>query len=433
VHPARRRTFEIAVVASRHAAGALFDCLDLWYLFPQTFRPTAPRRSPGAVRLRRALEDLGPTFMKFGQVLSTRPDIVPPHYEAELELLQDAAPVVPTARIRAEIEDELGGSLDRSFARFDDVPLAAASIGQVHAATLPDGREVVVKVRRPDVDDEIEIDLALLQRIARTIANRASLASRYDPVGLGHEFATTLRAELDYKREARNADLIAANFAHEDDVHVPEIIWNLTSERVITEERVRGVKVDDMVALDAAGLDRVDVARRFANAYLSMVFVHRLFHADPHPGNVFVERTGRIGFVDFGMVGSVGERTAHGLGTILLALVASDEQRMAEGLLGLGVASASVDRDSFQRDLAQFLHRYSGQPLEQLRLGHVLADLMSVVRAHRLRLPSDIALLLKTVMMCEGVAAHLDPTFELVPLLVPYATAFVERPDAGVA
>jgi ubiquinone biosynthesis protein len=216
-------------------------------------------------------------------------------------------------------------------------------------------------------------------------------------------------------------------------VHVPEIIWDLTSERVITEERVHGVKVDDVVALDAAGLDRVDVARRFANAYLSMVFVHRLFHADPHPGNVFVEPMGRIGFVDFGMVGSVGEGTAHGLGTILLALVASDAEGMADGLLGLGVASESVDRDAFQRDLAQFLHRYAGQPLEQLRLGHVLADLMAVVRAHRLRLPSDIALLLKTVMMCEGVAAHLDPTFELVPLLVPYATAFVARPDAGVA
>ena len=199
---------------------------------------------------------------------------------------------------------------------------------------------------------------------------------------------------------------------------------------MITEERIRGIKVDDVRTLDAAGLDRTEVARTFADAYLSMVFVHRFFHADPHPGNVFVEREGRIGFVDFGMVGSVGTRTGRGLSTILLALIATDPVRMADGLLGLGIARDDVDRTALESDLGRLLERYSRLPLEQLQLRLVLADLMKVVRAQRLRLPSDIALLLKTVMMCEGVAAQLDPKFELVPVLLPYAAQLaVDTPD----
>ena len=368
--------------------------------------------------------------MKLGQVLSTRPDLVPPRYEAELALLQDSAPIVPANQIVVTIEEAFNRSTSVLFDRFDEVPIAAASIGQVHAATLSDGRDVVVKVRRPGVTDGVSVDLDLLTRAAGVVARSTSIASRWDPVGLTKEFATTLRAELDYRREGRNADRIARSFASDDYVHVPAVIWDLTCESVITEERVRGIKVDDLTALDAAGHNPADVARRFADAYLSMVFVHRFFHADPHPGNVFVEPCGRIGFVDFGMVGSIDERTRRSMGAILLALVATDAPRMADGLFGLGVACDDVDRDAFERDLAHLLERYSRLPLEQLHLRFLLADLMSVVRAHRLRLPSNTALLLKTVMMCEGVAAQLDPKFELVPMLLPYATAFVlDKPD----
>jgi ubiquinone biosynthesis protein len=303
----------------------------------------------------------------------------------------------------------------------------------VHGATLADGRRVVVKVRRPRVVDRIAVDLALLDRFARFIGRHSEIVNRYDPIGLAQEFATTLRAELDYSREGSNAERIAANFADDDSVHVPAIIWELTTEDVITEECIQGIKVDDVATLDAAGYDRARLAQQFANAYLSMVFVHRFFHADPHPGNIFVERAGRIGFVDFGMVGSINARTGSDLSTILLSVAATDPAAMAQGLLGLGVACEDIDRDAFQRDLARFLDQYSHLPLEQLDLRFILADLMTVVRAHRLRLPSDIALLLKTVMMCEGVAAQLDPTFELVPMLLPYATALADQHDTGTA
>ncbi len=192
-------------------------------------------------------------------------------------------------------------------------------------------------------------------------------------------------------------------------VHVPRVYWDLTRDGVITEERIRGIKVDDVRALDASGLDRVKVSRTFVDAYLSMVFVSGFFHADPHPGNVFVERDGRVAFVDFGMVGSMTTTTGRGLGMLLLAVISADPGKMADGLLGLGIADDDIDRAKLEPDLARLLERYSHLPLEQLHLGPLIAEVMSVVRAHRLRLPSDLALLLKTVMMCEGVAARTGP------------------------
>jgi ubiquinone biosynthesis protein len=295
---------------------------------------------------------------------------------------------------------------------------------------LHDGTDVVVKVRRPNVDDSIEVDLELIEKFA-AIAGRRAFLDRYDPVGLAREFRITMSGELDYVREAHNADAVAAAFADEPRVHIPRIVWSHTCDGVITEERVRGSKIDDRDAIDATGADPAAVARAFAEAYLSMVFVQRLFHADPHPGNVFVERDGRIAFVDFGMVGVVSETTRLGLGKVLLALVAVDVTQMADGLFDLGIAGVSIDRAAFERDLDRFLQRHAFVPLEQLRIGPLLNDMMSVVRKHRLRMPSDLALLLKTVMMCEGVAAALDPGFELVPLLVPYAARLTVEDASG--
>lgn len=420
-HPSTHRAREVALVLLRHGLDSLLDLVDLRVLLPGIHHAPPGTLRAGPAHLRRAFEELGPTFMKLGQVLSTRPDLVPPDYEAELARLQDAAPTVPPREIAAAVESALGRPLRETFARFELVPIAAASIGQVHAATLPDGSDVVVKVRRPGVIDQVNIDLDLLNRLADIAARRSAHAARYDPVGLAHEFGATLLGELDYIREGRNAEVVAAGFDDDDRVHVPRVFWDYTRVDVITEERVRGIKIDDLQTLDASGVDRATVARTFADAYLSMVFVRGFFHADPHPGNVFVESAQRIGFVDFGMVGSVAPQASRGLGHILLALVTRDAARMAEGLLRLGIACEGVDRSGLERDLARFLDRYTRTPLEQLRIGPLLSDLMSVVRSHRLRLPTDLALLLKTVMMCEGVAAQLDPGFELVPMLVPYA------------
>jgi ubiquinone biosynthesis protein len=269
------------------------------------------------------------------------------------------------------------------------------------------------------VIEQVDIDLALLERVAGSAARRDAFA-RYDPVGLAREFATTLRGELDYVREGRNAAEVAAEFATNPRVHVPVVFWSHTCPSVITEERICGIKIDDAAAIDAAGHEHGAIARAFADAYLSMVFVHGFFHADPHPGNVFVEADGRIAFVDFGMVGVVTPDASRGLRTVLRALVAVDATKLADGLLQLGIACDHVDRPAFEADLGRLLAQYTNVPLERLRVGPLLNDLMAVVRAHQLHLPSDLALLLKTVIMCEGVAASLDPSFELVPLLLPY-------------
>jgi ubiquinone biosynthesis protein len=417
----RSRIREIALCTARHSALALLDCLDLAVLLPRIHQspPGTPRPIPA--HLRALLEELGPTFMKLGQVLSTRADLVPPSFESELSRLQDSGPTVPFEDITAAVERALGVPMTDAYREFDPVPIAAASLGQVHAAVLHDGSDVVVKVRRPGVVDAIDVDLRIMERLAHVATRRSRLVARYDAEGLVREFQTTLRGELDYVKEAKNAETIALEFADNDDVRVPRIFWDATRSSVITEERIRGFKIDDFRALDAARIDRVAVARRFADAYLSMVFVCGLFHADPHPGNVFVDAAGRIGFVDFGMVGTVEPTARRGLGTVLLALVAMDAAQMADGLLHLGIACDDIDRPALERDLARMLARYAHLPLEHLHLGPLLAELMSVVRAHRLLLPSDLALLLKTVMMCEGVAAQLDPSFELVPLLVPFA------------
>ena len=224
--------------------------------------------------------------------------------------------------------------------------------------------------------------------------------------------------------EARNAERLASGFSGIENIEIPRIIWDHTADGVLTETRIEGLKIDDTAGVVAAGLDRARIAHDFADAYLTMVFVHRFFHADPHPGNVFVERDATIGFVDFGMVGTVDEATGAGLIAVLGALVAADAPTLASALVELGVAATAADRAGLEADLELILDRYGDVALQDLRLAEVVADLMTVVRRRDLRLPSRIALLLKTVVMCEGVAARLDPSFRLIPLLVPYAARF---------
>ena len=276
---------------------------------PRCPRTRAARPEPYTTpeHLRLALEELGPTFIKLGQLLSTRSDIVPAAYLRELSKLQDSAPPVPAATINELVEEELGALPDQVFASFNTQPLASASIGQAHLATLHDGTEVVVKVRRPQINEVIETDLAILQNLANRVSRRWEAAENYNLPGLVSDFAVSLRRELDYLSEGKNAERFAANFAADPDVHIPRVFWATTTARVLTLERITGTKVDNLAGLDRAGVDRSALATKAAGVAVRMVFEHGFFHADPHPGNLFIEPDGRIGLIDFGMVGEVDD------------------------------------------------------------------------------------------------------------------------------
>jgi ubiquinone biosynthesis protein len=415
----RTRQREIVQTLARHGLG---------YLVDQVHGGETSHTRPEHVRL--ALEELGPTFVKLGQVLSTRSDLLPPEYVAELAKLRDAAPPVPADVIRSVVSEELEHDLSEVFATFDDEQLGAASIGQAHAATLPDGTEVVVKVRRPGVVEQVEQDLEILQNLASRAERHWEKATEYDVVGLAEEFGQTLRAELDYLTEGRNADRFADNFAGDDGVHIPRVYWETTTSRVLTLERIGGIKANDLVALDAAGIDRRELARTATRISAQMIFDDGLFHGDPHPGNFFVEESGRIGVVDFGMVGTLTDRLRDQLGAMLIAFTEHDADRMTDAVVALGVARHRVDRAELTSDIEGFLGRYSGVGLGEISIRRVLDEAMAIMRRHRLHLPRDLSLLVKVLVMEEGLGATLDPDYRLDAELAPYARQLIEREHA---
>lgn len=393
----------------------------------------APAAAPAATpasHVRLALQELGTTFVKLGQILSTRADLLPAEYRAQFARLQDDDLPVPAEEIAATVAAALGRPVEELFASFDWRPLAAASIGQVHAATLADGREVVVKVRRPGVVEQVQQDLGILRRLAARASRYWAAAARYDVVGLVDEFAQVLTGELDYLREARDIERYQANFGDDPDIHVPWVDWTRTAPAVLTMERIRGAKPLDIAALDALGIDRRVVAERAAGIVLRTVFEHGFYHADPHPGNFFIERDGRIGLVDFGMTGDVDDRTRTQLSALLVGIVDQDADALVDALLELGVAQARLDRRALSRDLDRLLARYYGLPLSELRIGPLVENALGIVREHGLALPPRLALLLKTVVMAEGVGVQLDPDFHLSTLLAPLAARIVRQQHA---
>jgi ubiquinone biosynthesis protein len=384
-----------------------------------------------AVELRRTISDLGVTATKVGQILSTRPDVLAPQYVAELSKLQDAAPSEPPGVVERVIEAELGHRSDELFADLDPVPLAAASIGQAHAARLPDGTEVVVKVRRPGAVEQVTLDLEILERAGDVATHWSERARRADVRALIGEFSATLRAELDYEQEAANAERFAAALADRPDVHIPRVHRRETTKRVITLDRIHGIKLDDVDALDTAGIDRQELGRRAADVVLTMVFEHRFFHADPHPGNFFVEKDGRLGIIDFGMVGTLDPLTGSTLLALLAALVGGDVHALGDAVTELGIGDESLDRDALFDDLHDLVTTHLERPIGDIELGPVLNAVLDVFRRHRLRFPHNLALLAKTVAMCEGVAATLDPSFRMTTVLAPYVQRLAAEPATG--
>ncbi|RLP72324.1 AarF/ABC1/UbiB kinase family protein [Mycetocola manganoxydans] len=381
-----------------------------------------PDESPRsiAVRLRLVLEELGPTFVKLGQLLSTRPDLLPPAYILELSKLQDAAPPVPIDAIAEAIRAELGDDPSRVFATFDDKPLASASIGQAHTATLPDGTQVVVKIRRPDAVRMVNEDLEILRNLAERASRLWAPARTYNVRGLVQEFSDTLRGELDYLREAKNAERFADNFESRADVAIPRVFWDTTTSRVLTLERVSGIRISDVQALDAAGVDRPLLAQTGAQLVLRMVFEDGFFHADPHPGNLFVQPDGSITLIDFGMVGELDPELRDRFVDFLVAFTRRQPGDLADALLDISVTTSGADRDQLRERMASFVADYSNKTLSEIKFARLATVLLTIVRQQKLQLPREVALMFKVLIMVEGIGVQLNPDFDLMGVLTPY-------------
>ena len=370
-------------------------------------------RMATARRLRLALEDLGPTFVKFGQALSTRADLLPPDFITEFSKLQDDVPALPTGVAEATIAAELGRPVEEVFAAFDPVPIAAASIAQVHRATLASGERAAVKVRRPGIGPVIEGDLAILGQLARLAERYLADADLLQPTRLVREFARAIRREQDLLREGRTIDRFRQNFAGDETVFVPRVHWDCTTPAVLTMEFVDGVKVSDLAAA-GDGYDRAVVARRGVTAVLAQVLTHGLFHADPHPANIFVLPGNVICFLDFGTVGRLDPRMRDRLTSAVHAVVREKADRLADAVLDIAEPTDEIDRQELRRDVAEIVDSYAGVTLNDLALGEVFRDAASVMARHRLRFPPDLMLLAKSLVTIVGVGRQLDPSFQLL-------------------
>ncbi len=420
-----QRYREIVGIFLRHGFGFAFHQMEPDWNSLRNFLKLPSRKEPStpsedlAMHFRLALEELGPTFIKFGQILSTRPDLLPPSYITELSKLQDNVPPVPWGLIREVLIRELGREPEQIFLTIDPQPMAAASLAQVHAAMLPDGQEVVVKVQRPGISAVINTDLEILSSLAKR-AQTTRWGKVYDFVSIANDFAFILRNELDYRREGRNADRFRENFSNESHLYIPHVYWDYSNQRVLVLERIHGIKIDDLPALDEAGYDRHQIALHSARVIIKEVLEDGFFHADAHPGNYNVLPGEVIGAMDFGMVGYLKDRDRLDLIRLYLVAVALDADGIVDQLIRMGAAGAEVDRTGLARDIGRLLNKYYALPLKDIRAREVVEEIMPIAFQHRLHLPSDLWLLGKTLAMMEGVGLQLDPDFDVFAVAQPF-------------
>ncbi len=378
-------------------------------------------------RLRRAMEDLGPTFIKFGQILSTRSDIMPPEYLEELSYLQDEVPPVSWEQAREVVETELGAPIEDLFAQVDPVPIASASLAQVHVARLVGGEEVVVKIQRPNIEKTVNLDLDIIYDLAQTAQQRIGAASRFEVGDLAEEFASALRTEMDFRREAWNADRFRKNFEDENRLSVPKIYWDYSTKRLLVMERLKGIKIDNLEALKAAGYSPQRLSRYAADFALKEVLIDGFFHADPHPGNMLILPGEVIGLLDFGTVGRLDDKDRANLARLFISAVQLDAEAIVDQLQRMGVADYKVDRIGLERDLKRILTRYYGLPIYEIDAKEISKAVQPILYEYKLSIPTDYYLLMKTVVMMQGVGLRLDPDFDIFETAQPYMGKLFRR------
>ncbi len=424
-----RRYRRIGEVLIRHGFGYMLQQLDLGHFLPplKRLKPYSKRDPHVSVgtRLRSALEDLGPTFIKFGQLLSTRGDVLPMDIVAELEQLQDAVRPVGFSEIERQIEEQFGQPVEAVFGSVDPEPLAAASIGQVHHGVMLDGTRVVIKVQRPNIRGLINTDLEILYGLARSLQDKLRPYS-IDAVGLVHEFSQSIRKELDYTKEGRNIDRFRRSFEHINDVRVPHVYWQLTTERVLTMEFVDGYKINDIERLRSLGFDMSRLAEIVADSFMKQVFEDGFFHGDPHMGNIMVCPDGRLAYLDFGIMGRLDPSTMEGLARLLVSIVRQDIDGLIEVLFDLEAFTGSPSRQ-LRLDVQEVIDYHYGKSLKELDFGQIIEDLMDLVQRHPLQMPNEMLVLAKALVTLESVGRRRSPEFNVMEYAEPFAQNWMKK------
>lgn len=417
-----QRYRQVVATLARHGFGGALEYLSVHRhlaLSKGELRPPVePLESP-AHHLREALEELGPTFVKLGQILSTRSDLLPEPFLEELRKLQDSVPPLEWEVMREVLTEELGRPPETVFASIDPHPIGSASLSQVHSAMLPDGTEVALKIQRPHIRELVETDLEILHDLAQ-LAQRTQLGELYDPETIAEDIAFTLLNELDYRREGHNAEQFQRNFADEPTVHVPKIYWEYSTPRLLVMERLHGIKVDDVEALQQAGHDTRQIAKDASRLIVKEVLEDGFFHADPHPGNYLIEPDGRIGVLDFGMVGTLNEEDRFNLTRLYVAIIRQDTHAILNVFARMGAFRAGVDRVKLVRATERLISKYRGRTLQESSFAEFWSDLTELMRHYHIRLPGNLWLVGKTLAMLEGVGRRLDPDYDLFEVSRPF-------------
>ncbi len=387
--------------------------------------PTDKMTTPQKVVM--MLQELGPTFIKLGQLLSTRPDIIPKDYIQELKRLQDDVAPFSFQEAKSQIEEELASSLTDIFLSFDEKPLAAASIGQVHRAMLKNGQEVVVKVRRPDIDKIMVVDLEIILNLTRLVEKHIPETRFYDPVAKFEEFADVMHKELDFTREGFNIDKFRQNFKGDESIYVPRVFWEATTQKILTIEYIKGYKVTQLGKISEQGLERSQIAKNGANAIMKQIFIHGFFHGDPHPGNILIRPDGKIVFIDFGMMGRIDKYTKYKLAELIVGVINKDTEKIVGVLLELSQIEEDLDTAAIELDIEDLVERYYGKSLKKINMSKLLNEVFTVIAKYRIILPSNFTLLLKSLITIEGVGLELDPDFNIVEVAKPFVNKMLQE------
>lgn len=421
-----KRYRQIMVVLFRYGFGNFLEALKIDQYIEMGLQAISRKRRERLERLtkmervRMVFEELGPTFVKLGQIISTRPDIVPIDLVEELAKLQDMVPPFSFDEAKTIIESELGAPLEQFFDSFDEIPIASASIGQVHKAVLKDGEKVAVKVQRPNIKKVIEIDIEIMLHIATLMERHIEEMELQRPVKVVEEFARTIEKEINYTIEAVNMERFARNFLGDFTNYVPKVFQKFTTVRVLTMEYIEGIKISQIGKLKKAGLDKKLVNARGANIFLKQVFNHGFFHADPHPGNIFVLPNNVLCFLDFGMMGSVNKTSREDFVDLIDGAAHQDESKAAQALLKLTIWDDEPDIRQLELELSDFMGRHLYKSLKHIEIGKLLQNILEITSHHSLRIPPNIFLMLKAFSTIEGIGLMLDPSFDMVSQSKPF-------------